>query len=499
MFGHGSKSLLTSVSLAVLVAVAGAPSQGLAGVSATAGGNGSKSLVPMPYNANPDVTLDIEVSQRQPKIGDTVELCFSASRTGYVTLWDVGTSGRVARIFPNQHSDSRAMATQVNGGQRYCAGKDGDAFAFEVGGPIGRDELYIVWTAAPELQPQRATFSGAEELSAAFEELKGKAPESWATYKTSFEVVGPGGPVAPPMPPPQNSGATPPSPNPPIASAPGPTPVSPPAPASQASQVYILAMGSNVKPLTKSNQDASMFVDGFRRLFSVPPSNIRIYNDVYRRQFKDGMDWLRERAQPNDFVVVYYSGHGAQIPDDDGDEPDGVDEVFVTYDVEGKARPSPGDFVRDDEYASWVNALRTNQVLSVIDACHSGGLTRGFGDVVMGANPKFYIAPAFTASAAPAQGGMTAKSFTLKSGGAGKHQPKGTTLAAAREEQSALEGETGSLFTLALLETLSRERKGTMADAFAVASRAVAARTGSRQTPVMAGERFVAERIAIRP
>ncbi|QCG93085.1 DUF4384 domain-containing protein (plasmid) [Azospirillum sp. TSA2s] len=506
MPGLRSKSLLTSAALALLLTASAALAQ--TGPLTGTGKPGTKSLVPMPYNANPEVALNIDVSRRQPKIGEMVELCFSASRTGYVTVWDVGTSGRVARIFPNQHAGTAASATQVNGGQRYCAGTDGDPFAFEVSGPTGQDELYIVWTATAELQPQRADFATAAELSAAFEDLKRKAPDSWATFKTAFEIVGPDGPVAPPLPPPQNGGASPPAPLPDAAPAPGQAPAPVP-PASQTTaaagaQVYILAMGSNVKPLTKSNQDAAMFVDGFRRLFSVPSSNIRVYNNVYRAQFKEGMEWLRERAGPKDFVVVYYSGHGAQIPDDDGDEADGLDEVFVTYDVEGKARPSADDLVRDDEYAAWVNGLQTNQVLSVIDACHSGGLTRGVGEVVMGANPKFYVVPNLGPQAAPvAQGNGAVMPVAMRSLAPAvtraKNTPKGTTLAAAREDQSALEAETGSLFTLALLETLSRERSGTMADMFALTSRMVEARTGSRQTPVMVGERTVAERITIQP
>lgn len=510
----GSAIALAVAGLVVAAGTAGAQGPGLSGPGLT-GLDGGKSLVPMPYNANPAVTLAIDVSKRQPKIGEWIELCFSASRDGYVTLWDVGTSGRAARMFPNQLSNSDAAATRVTGGQRYCAGKDGDAFAFEVGGPTGQDELYIVWTATPEAQPQSATFPDAAGLAAAIDALKKRDPATWATYKTSFEVVGPNGPTVPQLPPPQNNGATPPPPAPaPAPAAPStPAPASPSAPAPSAPaapgpsaaapaangprpQVYVLAMGSNVEPLTKSNQDAAMFVSGFQRLFAVPQDHIRLYNNVYRAQFKEGMDWLRAKAQPTDFVVIYYSGHGAQIPDDDGDESsDGKDEAFVTYDVEGKQKPTPADLVRDDEYAAWVNALKTNQVLSVIDACHSGGLTRGFGEVVMGANPKFYIMPESANTGAP---GVAAKSFSLKGLSLGKAMPKGTTLAAAREDQSALEGATGSIFTLALMETLNTQRSGTMADVFSVASQTVNARTESRQTPVMAGERTVAERIVLR-
>ena len=163
----------------------------------------------------------------------------------------------------------------------------------------------------------------------------------------------------------------------------------------------------------------------------------------------------------------------------------------VTFDVEGKANPSTRDIVRDDEYAAWVNGLRTSQVLSVIDACHSGGLQRGFGDVLMGATPKFFIRGEIRpASAAPATRAL----------GVPKMTPKGTTLAAAREDQSALEGSKGSIFTLALIESLAGVKKaGTMVDVFSTTSRRVASVTESKQTPVMTGERGTAERITISP
>jgi hypothetical protein len=170
----------------------------------------------------------------------------------------------------------------------------------------------------------------------------------------------------------------------------------------------------------------------------------------------------------------------------------GSDEAFVTYDVEGKDKPSVRDIVRDDEYAGWVNALRTSQVMSVIDACHSGGLQRGFGDVLMGATPKFFIRgdirPVDTAA------------IGTRSLGVPKLVPKGTTLAAAREDQSALEGSKGSIFTLALIESLTGVTKaGTMVDVFSATSNLVASVTESKQTPVMTGERGTAERITVSP
>ena len=52
--------------------------------------------------------------------------------------------------------------------------------------------------------------------------------------------------------------------------------------------------------------------------------------------------WLTEGVQPSDRVVFYYSGHGSYVPDSNGDEADGVDEVLVTHDghrvvIDGRA------------------------------------------------------------------------------------------------------------------------------------------------------------------
>lgn len=489
-------SLLASVMLAALVPATGAVAQ----AQSLLDGLDGRTLTPVPYNANPDIALELSVSHRQPRIGDILELCFAASRTGYVTLWNVGTSGQTARIFPNAYSGGDPGAMQVTGGQRYCAGKSGDPFRFRVDGPPGRDELYIAWTATPDRQPQTTGFPNPAAMASAFEAMRQQTPAGWATYKTAYEVVGPGGAAPPPVPPVNNSSTLPPPPP-----APAPTPM-PQAQQQQQQQpqqqqaqqqqaakpqLYILAMGSNVEPLTKSNQDAAMFVDVFKTMFAIPNQNIRVYKDVYRNQFKAGMEWLQKMAQPQDFVVIYYSGHGAQIPDDNGDEQDGSDEAFVTFDVEGKASPSVRDLVRDDEYATWVNGLRTSQVLSVIDACHSGGMQRGVGDVLMGATPKFFI----RGEIRPASGAPAARAL-----GVPKMTPKGTTLAAAREDQSALEGSKGSIFTLALIESLAGVKKaGTMVDVFTTTSRRVASVTESKQTPVMTGERGTAERITISP
>jgi hypothetical protein len=79
-------------------------------------------------------------------------------------------------------------------------------------------------------------------------------------------------------------------------------------------------------------------------------------------------------AGPNDVVYIHYSGHGSQVEDLNGDEPDDhLDETIVPQDgrTEGVAD------ITDDELEAILSQLKTSQAVVVLDSCHSGTATRG--------------------------------------------------------------------------------------------------------------------------
>jgi len=78
--------------------------------------------------------------------------------------------------------------------------------------------------------------------------------------------------------------------------------------------------------------------------------------------------WLSEGAQAGDSLFFHYSGHGASVRDDDGDEEDGKDEALVPCDYESAG------LLRDDEtYRTLVGPLPDGVWLTcVLDCCHSG-------------------------------------------------------------------------------------------------------------------------------
>jgi len=86
-----------------------------------------------------------------------------------------------------------------------------------------------------------------------------------------------------------------------------------------------------------------------------------------REAFLAGIRQLAERAEPDDVVVVFFSGHGQQQPDQpDGDELDALDETIVLYDGS----------LTDDEVIEALSAIRAGTVILALDSCHSGGFAR---------------------------------------------------------------------------------------------------------------------------
>lgn len=80
------------------------------------------------------------------------------------------------------------------------------------------------------------------------------------------------------------------------------------------------------------------------------------------------IEWLVKDTQPGDSRFLHYSGHGSQVRDANGDEPDGLDECICPCDY------SQAGMIIDEELrARLIDPLPAGAQLSVIvDACRSG-------------------------------------------------------------------------------------------------------------------------------
>ncbi len=135
--------------------------------------------------------------------------------------------------------------------------------------------------------------------------------------------------------------------------------------------------------------DVALLAGALERYLGVPRANIDVLTgwpeEPERRptaaNLLASLDRLARRVRPGAHVVFHFSGHGSQQADEDGDEPDGCDEVLLAADV-GTADPRTGaslGLVRDDELALRLRALRAAgaTVWALLDCCHSGTAARG--------------------------------------------------------------------------------------------------------------------------
>jgi metacaspase-1 len=103
------------------------------------------------------------------------------------------------------------------------------------------------------------------------------------------------------------------------------------------------------------------------------PADIETVTDLKatKRAMQAGIKKLLSGGRKGDVLLLHYSGHGSNVPDDDGDEADRRDEILCPTDLDWK------DPLRDDWLRRTLDSLRSGvSVTVVMDCCHSGTNTR---------------------------------------------------------------------------------------------------------------------------
>nr|VFK48266.1 MAG: Caspase domain-containing protein [Candidatus Kentron sp. TC] len=117
--------------------------------------------------------------------------------------------------------------------------------------------------------------------------------------------------------------------------------------------------------------------------YGFPRENVCILLDEQAKteDFKDAFEQgLIERVgSEKDVALFFYAGHGSQIRDCNGDEPDEWDETFMFHDARSGGVK---DFL-DDEFNGLLARLyeKTHNITVILDSCNSGTATRG-GNIV---------------------------------------------------------------------------------------------------------------------
>ena len=109
------------------------------------------------------------------------------------------------------------------------------------------------------------------------------------------------------------------------------------------------------------------------RSFGFKADDITVLTDfaATKKAIESAISNLVRGGRKGDVLLVHYSGHGSNVPDDDGDEADGRDEILCPTDLDWK------DPLRDDWLRKTFDSMRPGVSLTVItDCCHSGTITR---------------------------------------------------------------------------------------------------------------------------
>lgn len=207
----------------------------------------------------------------------------------------------------------------------------------------------------------------------------------------------------------------------------------------------------------------------------------------------DAFGKLAARSKRGDVVYVHFSGHGQQMMDVHNDEKDGLDECWIPYDAYRKpCKKDRGEkHLTDDEVNRCLNAIReklgdTGKMLVVIDACHSGGATRGDDDeVVRGVDDIFETIKSFV------WGNSAKREDKAVNPNARENKERWITVSACRSDQVNIEMKSPAVgkLTYAIYNKVKGYAGADNDDFMKQIRMFVNSNTGSRpQYPVMTGE-----------
>jgi hypothetical protein len=104
-------------------------------------------------------------------------------------------------------------------------------------------------------------------------------------------------------------------------------------------------------------------------------TSVMLTKDATAEAVKAAITAAAKKLKKDDLFLLTYSGHGGQVPDRNGDEPDRMDETWVLYDRQ----------LIDDEAFSLYSQFKTGVRLLVLsDSCHSGTVVRAMPSFLVG-------------------------------------------------------------------------------------------------------------------
>ncbi|WP_256752457.1 caspase family protein [Mesorhizobium sp. Mes31] len=204
-------------------------------------------------------------------------------------------------------------------------------------------------------------------------------------------------------------------------------------------------------------RDVTVLADGVKDL----ADGVSAPGPGTRQSVLAGLDHLADTAANGDLVIFYFSGHGSQQPDLNGDEEGGLDQIFLPYDIGRWNGEGVDRAIVDDELGERVQRIldKGADFFGIIDACHSA---TGFRDIAGDDARARAVDPADLG--VPEGAGSAVRSLVLER----KALPKGrgraaffyaaqtTEVALEKTPKGAADGESYGVFTYTMLSRLNQ-------------------------------------------
>ena len=116
----------------------------------------------------------------------------------------------------------------------------------------------------------------------------------------------------------------------------------------------------NVSNLVGPVNDAMLMHEFITSGLGFDPGDVRLLLNAEATRdniLRDLDEWIVDGTRPGDEVFLFFSGHGFQQPDTNGDEPDRFDETLVPVDVVVRDDETVSGMITDDEMAAVLGRL----------------------------------------------------------------------------------------------------------------------------------------------
>ena len=261
--------------------------------------------------------------------GKPYNIRLSASKQGYLSLWQVNLTGVVKKIFPI------GSTGKVEANASLLVTKD-DLIAGKLSGSM---RLFTTWTEKLEDQPNINELQEFELNSEKNHQSIATAEHLLMVYDTKDNI-----------PPPISSQGT-------WTSKSG----SGLRLTGHTGNVFVLALSANTNGLQQTNRDARKFANTMSRLFT--PANrfqqIVVANQVNRSRFLQEINKLTQKVGANDTIVMYFSGHSETLG--------GGKEAF---------KLANNTEVVDWEFRDMIKRFKTRNIIVFLDTCLASGYTK---------------------------------------------------------------------------------------------------------------------------